>query len=146
MPGYNIAVKCVQYFQHSAHLTRLRMILFVQYGASKGERGYDSDMRSRVQKPSSCIHIIDIYCVCPYAKNWKNIYAIRTFPRIVYIRIRILLGGGQLCKHAVWGIHRAYCALPRQNKISENLNESKVEMMISTVFKPVCFGHFILSP
>ena len=32
-----------------------------QYGASKGERGYDSDMRSRVQKPSSCIHIIDIY-------------------------------------------------------------------------------------
>ena len=29
-------------------------------------------------------------CVCPYAKNWKNIYAIRTFLRTVYIRIRIL--------------------------------------------------------
>ena len=31
------------------------------------------------------------FCVCPYAKIfWKNIYAIRTFPRIAYVRIRIL--------------------------------------------------------
>ena len=33
----------------------------------------------------------------------------------------------------------------RQNKMSENIDEFKVEMMISTVLKPVCFGHFILS-
>ena len=34
--------------------------------------------------------------------------------------------------------------LPRQNKMSEKSHESKVEMVISTVLKPVFIGHFIL--
>ena len=35
--------------------------------------------------------------------------------------------------------------LPRQNKMSKNIDESEVEMVISTVLKPDRFGHFILS-
>ena len=35
--------------------------------------------------------------------------------------------------------------LPRQNKMSENTHESNVEMVISTVLKTVCLGHFRLS-
>ena len=41
--------------------------------------------------------------------------------------------------------HAAYNILPRQNKMSENTDESKMETVILTVLKPVCFGHFILS-
>ena len=37
-----------------------------------------------------------------------------------------------------------YVVLPRQNKMSENIDESEVEMVISIVLKLVCFGHFIL--
>ena len=61
-----------------------------------------------------------------------------------YVRNRI---GAQPCLEEFRAVLRLLQILPKQNKMSENSHESKVEMVISTVLKLVFilyFGHFIL--